>query len=299
MNAAIWAALLLLSLIWGGSFLFMKMAVAVWPPLTVVLSRVVLAALGLGAALWIKRQRLPLSPALIGAWAVMAVLNNLIPFTLIVWSQKSIGVGLGAVVNATTPVLTAVIAHYATADERLSPRRIGGVLIGLFGVVVLMAPRLTGQALGELPGILAALGACMSYALATVWGRRFKRMGVAPLAAATGQVTAAALLILPVALILDRPWTLPWPDTETLGAILALGLVCTGFAYALFFRILNGAGANAAALVTQLVPASAVLIGWVALGEVPGLAQWAGMALITLGLLVLDGRMPRFRRNRR
>lgn len=298
MSAAIWAALLLLSLIWGGSFLFMKMAVAVWPPFTVVLSRVALAALGLGLALRLRGERLPRQAAVLRAWALMAVLNNLVPFTLIVWSQKSIGVGLGAVVNATTPVMTALIAHYATVDERLSPRRLAGVLIGFLGVLALMAPRLLGPGVEEVPGILAALGACLSYALAAIWGRRFRRLGVAPLPAAAGQVIASTLLILPFALLIDAPWALPWPDPTTLGALLALGLVCTGFAYTLFFRILDGAGANAAALVTQLVPASAVLIAWLVRGEVPGAAQWAGMGLITLGLLVLDGRLPRFRRIR-
>lgn len=287
-----WGLLLLLALAWGGSFFFMAVAGRAWPPFTVVLSRVVLASALLWLLLALNRQRLPLRRPVLLACLGMALLNNLIPFSLIVWAQQSIPSSLASVVNAATPVLTALVAHLATADEKLSGHRLGGVLVGLGGVAVLAGPAAFGAGV-ELPGILAGLGACLSYACAGVWGRRFRRMGVPPLAAAAGQTTASILLALPLVLLLDQPWHLPPPGAEVVLAVLALGLLSTGVAYALFFRLLAEAGATNTALVTQLVPVMAILLGVLVLGEALLPRHLAGMALIALGFMVLDGRLRR------
>jgi drug/metabolite transporter (DMT)-like permease len=291
--------LLLLAFLWGGSFLFMRLAVQVWPPFTVVLSRVVLASALLWLLAGLAGHRLPLGRPVLLACLGMALFNSLIPFSLIAWAQQSIPSSLASVVNAATPVFAALMAHLATEDERLTRPRFGGVLLGLAGVAVLAGPAALGIEGGaEFPGILAGLGACFSYALAVVWGRRFRRLGVAPLAAAAGQTSACILLVLPLALITDAPWHLPWPDRPTLLAILALGLVSTGLAYALFFRVLAEGGATNTALVTQLVPVMAILLGAGVLGEALLPRHLAGMALIACGFALLDGRLwKKFRRS--
>lgn len=290
MPPRLWGMLLLLALAWGGSFFFMAVALTGLPPLTIVAARVALAAVLLWLLLLAGGGRLPLRRPVLLACLGMAVLNNLLPFSLIVWAQQSIPSSLASVVNAATPVFTACAAHLLTRDERLTGPRLGGVLLGLLGVAVLAGPAaLRGGA--ELPGILAGLGACLSYALAAVWGRRFQRLGVAPLAAAAGQTTASTLLALPLALWLEQPWALPAPGAQALLAVLALGLVSTGLAYTVFFRILAEGGATNTALVTQLVPVMAILLGVVVLGEALLPRHLAGMALIACGFALLDGRL--------
>lgn len=310
-----WGLMLLLSLAWGGSFFFMAVAVAALPPLTIVLCRVALAALMLWPLLALRGQMPRWTGRVLAACLGMALLNNLVPFSLIVWAQQSIPSGLASVVNAATPVFTLLVAHALTADERLSGNRLGGVLAGLAGVAVLAGPAALGfgaagthgsgiagsgsaGAGAELPGLLAGLGACLSYALAGIWGRRFARLGVPPLAAAAGQTSASTLLALPLVLLLDRPWALPVPGPDVLLALLALGLVSTGLAYVLFFRLLQEVGATNTALVTQLVPVTAILLGALVLGESLQPRHFAGMALIGCGFLLIDGRLLPWRGGR-
>ena len=288
----LWGLLLLLALAWGCSFFFMAVVVKALPPLTIVLSRVVLASALLWSLVALKGQALPLRGPVLLACLGMAVLNNLVPFSLIVWAQQSISSSLASVVNAATPVFTACVAHVATRDEKLGGGRLAGVLTGLAGVAVLAGPAALQQG-AEWPGILAGLTACVSYALAAVWGRRFRALGVPPVAAAAGQTTASTLIALPLVLLLDQPSQLPWPSPEVMLALLALGLVSTGLAYALFFRILDQAGATNSALVTQLVPAVAILLGVLVLGESLLPRHLAGMALIAFGFALLDGRLFR------
>ncbi|MDJ0389966.1 DMT family transporter [Roseomonas sp. E05] len=292
MTPRLWGLLLLLALAWGCSFFFMAVAVKALPPLTIVLGRVALASALLWGLLALNGQCLSLRGPVLLACLGMAVLNNLVPFSLIVWAQQSISSSLASVVNAATPVFTACVAHVATRDEKLSGLRLAGVLTGLAGVAVLAGPAALRQG-AEWPGILAGLGACLSYAFAAVWGRRFRALGVPPLAAAAGQTTASTLLALPLALLLDQPWNLPSPSPEALLALLALGLVSTGFAYTLFFRILDEAGATNSALVTQLVPVMAILLGVLLLGESLLPRHLAGMVLIAAGFALLDGRLFR------
>lgn len=292
MTPRLWGLLLLLALAWGGSFFFMAVAVKALPPLVIVLGRVALASALLWTVVALSGQGLPLHRPVLLACLGMAVLNNLVPFTLIVWAQQSISSSLASVVNAATPVFTACLAHVATRDEKLSGLRLAGVLTGLAGVAVLAGPAALRQGV-EWPGILAGLGACLSYAFAGVWGRRFRALGVPPLAAAAGQTTASTLIALPLVLLLAPPWQLPWPTPEVLLAMLALGLVSTGLAYALYFRILDQAGATNSALVTQLVPAVAILLGVLVLGESLLPRHLVGMALIAAGFALLDGRLFR------
>jgi drug/metabolite transporter (DMT)-like permease len=294
MTARLWTLLLALSVVWGGSFFFMAVALRGFPPLTIVFVRVALAALALAAACRVMRLRLPRSRAALLACAGMGLLNNAIPFTLIVLGQQYIPSGLAAVVNAATPVFAVLAAHALTADEKLTPNRLAGTLLGLVGVAILAGPAAFGRGTGgEALGIVLCLGACLSYGLSGVWSRRLRRTGLAPLPAATGQCIASSLMMLPLMLVLDRPWTLPAPGADAVAALLALGLVATALAFALYFAILAGAGATNTMLVTLLVPVTALLLGWLVLGEALAMRHLAGMAVIGLGLLAIDGRVIR------
>lgn len=292
MTALEWGMLLALSVLWGGSFLFVGVAVKELPPFTIIAARVGLAALALHLVLLATGRRIPAERRVWAAFLGMGVLNNAIPFTLIVWGQTHIASGLASILNATTPLFGVVAAHYLTGDEPMTGRRLAGVLVGFAGVAVMIG----GAALRSL-GVdvlaqLAVLGAAVSYALAGVFGRRFRAMGVEPLATAAGQVSASSLLMVPLMLLVDRPWTLPMPSGSTLASVLALALLATALAYILFFRILATAGATNILLVTFLIPVSAILLGVAVLGESLQAKHLVGMALIGCGLALIDGRLP-------
>jgi drug/metabolite transporter (DMT)-like permease len=291
-----WALLILLGLLWGGSFFFARVAVQHVPPLTLALSRFVIAAVALHMYL---RGRNGFYDALrnrAGAFLLLGLLNNAIPHSFIFIGQTHIGAGLASILNATTPVWTVLIAHGLTRDEKLTPQKLAGVVLGLLGAVLLFSPHLGAGADAPLWALALPLLAAVSYGFAAIFSKRFR--GVDPTAIAAGQLTASTLIMTPVALIVDQPWSLPMPPPGALAAMLALALVSTAFAYILFFRIIGLAGATNASLVTLLVPPSAILLGIVFLGERLELIEWAGMAVIALGLVVLDGRLASFMRRR-
>lgn len=298
MGLAEWGMLGTLSLLWGGSFLFNGILVQTWPPLTIVTARVILAALSLWAFVRLSGLAIPRGRDVWLAFFGMGLLNNVIPFTLIVWGQTQIASGLAAILNATTPLFGVLVAHVLTTDEKLTVNRFVGVVIGIAGVAWMIGPSvfgpsLSGHANGALWGELAALTAAVSYAFAGIFGRRFRRMGLAPIMPAAGQVTASAVLLLPVALLVDRPWTLPVGGLETWGALIGLAILSTAVAYILFFRILATAGATNLMLVTILIPPSAILLGAIVLGEQLALRHLVGLVLIAIGLAAIDGRLWR------
>lgn len=283
-----WALLLSLSLLWGGSFFFSKLALAELPPLTIVLARVGLAALALHLVVLATGRRMPTDR---GSWArffAMGLLNNLIPFSLIFWGQTQIASGLASILNATTPLWTVVLAHLLTSDERLTAGRLLGVLLGLAGAVVVIGPDMLGGLGLDVLAQLAVLGAACSYAFAGIYGKRFR--GTPPILTATGQVTATAIMMLPIVALADQPWALPMPHLATWGALAGLALLSTAVAYMIYFRLLATAGATNLLLVTFLIPVSALLLGSAFLGERLDLRHFLGMALIGLGLAAIDGR---------
>jgi drug/metabolite transporter (DMT)-like permease len=290
MSALAWSLLVALSVLWGGSFFFVGVAVAELPPLTLVALRVGLAAAILWAALPLLRVAPPRGLRAWGAIAVMGLLNNAIPFSLIVWAQQSLPSGLAAILNATTPLWTVLVAHALTAEERITPARLAGALLGFLGVAVMMGPDILGGAVAAGAATAAMLAATLSYAAAGVWGRRFRALGVAPMQAAAGQVSASALIMLPLALLVDRPWELAMPSGAAVGAVLGLAALSTALAYVIYFRILALAGAVNLLLVTFLVPVSAILLGTLVLHEALLVRHLVGMALIGAGLVAIDGR---------
>jgi drug/metabolite transporter (DMT)-like permease len=291
LGAREWAMLLALSALWGVSFLFVGLALRELPPLTIVVARVALAALALHVVLAATGRAIPRDRRIWAAFAGMAVLNNAIPFTLIAWGQIHIASGVASIFNATTPLFTVLVAHYLTADEPATPRKIAGVVIGFFGVAVMIGADAVRSLGVNVVAQLAMLVAAISYAFAAVYGRRFKALGVEPVATAAGMLTASTLMLTPVMLVVDRPWALPAPGGAALGAVIALALLSTSLAYILYFRILASAGATNLLLVTFLIPVSAILLGASVLGERFELRHFLGMAMIGLGLAAIDGRV--------
>lgn len=289
-----WALLLFLSLLWGGSFFFNAVAVAALPPFTVVAARVLLGAAFLYLVLRATGGRLPADRENWRSFAVMGVLNNVVPFSLIVWGQSHIASGLASILNATTPFFTVLVAHWLTHDERMTPLRVAGIVVGFLGVVVMIGTDALQEAGAHLLAEFAVLVASVSYAVSVVYGRRFSRRGLAPLATATGQISASAAMMVPLALLVDQPWTLPVPGLQVWGALLGLGALSTALAYVIYYRILATAGSVNLMLVTLLIPVSAVLLGALFLGERLSPNHFLGMAAIAAGLAAIDGRLVRW-----
>lgn len=290
MSPRAWLLLLSLSLVWGSSFLFVGIAVREWPPLPIVLARVGLAAPALWLAVWWLGVAVRRDGPAIRAHLGMGVLNNLVPFTLMVTAQDTLPSGVAAILNATTPFWGVLLAHLAAA-ERATPARVLGVALGFGGVAAMVG---ADPFAAPLPAVGLMLLGTFSYGLAGLWGRRFRALGIPPLAAAGGQLTASTLLLLPLVLLGPAP---PVPGAATIAALLGLALLCSAFAYWLYFLLLEAAGPVNLLLVTLVIPAFAAVLGWAVLGERLGWPHAAGMALIALGLAVMDGRLvSRFRR---
>ena len=186
-----------------------------------------------------------------------------------------------------------LVAHLFTDDERLTPRKVVGVSLGFAGVATMIGPTLLADVGTDALAQLACISASLSYAVAAVWARRFRRMGLKPMSVTTGQLSAGALMMLPLALFVDQPWTQSFPPLTAWGAIVALAVMCTAFGYVLYFRLIETAGATNALLVTLLVPPFAILFGSLFLSEVLAPQDFIGLVLIALGLAAIDGRLLR------
>ena len=298
MSATQWILLLTLSLVWGGSYFFVGVAVDDLPPLTIVLCRVGLASIALLIFLACSGQSMPTDRRVWAAFFIMGLLNNAIPFSLIVWGQTHVSAGQASILNATTPIFTVIAAHVFTRDEKMKWRHLAGIALGFAGVVVLMGAAFLDAFTSSLLAQTALLGAAVFYALSVVFGRRFLQLGVAPMQIATGQVTAAALLLLPLVVLIDQPLQLAPPGLPSILAVLGLALISMAFAYVLYFRILASAGATNLSLVTMLVPPTAICLGILFLDEVLARHHLVGLVLIISGLLVIDGRLAAFRRDK-
>ena len=296
MSATDWLLLIALSILWGGSFFFAKVAVAELAPLTVVLGRVAIAAATLVLVARLSGIALPGSAAEWRPFVPLALLNNVLPFSLIFWGQTQIPSGLAAILNATTPLFTVLVAHWATADEKLNPGRVAGLLFGFAGVVAMIGPDVLHDLGRNVLAQLACLAAAVSYGFSGVYGRRFR--GEPVLRVAAGQLVVSTILLIPVVALVDRPWTASSPSLTTIGAVVALAVLSTALAYLIFFRILSRAGATGISLVTFLIPVSAILLGTLILGEQLAVRHFVGMIAIALGLAAIDGRPLTWMRGR-
>ncbi len=287
-----WSTLGVLALLWGGSFFFGELALEGFRPFTIVLGRTGLAALVLLAVVWLRGMPLPRSWEAWGPLLVLGVINSALPFSLIVWGQTRIDGGLASILNATAPLFSVLLAHRMTRDERLSPAKLAGVLAGLAGVTVMMGSSALAGARLDLLAQAGPVLAALCYAWSGIYARRLS--SVPPLVLAACQASVTAVVMLPVALLVDRPWTLPAPGATSVVALLCMALLCTALAYLLYFRLLARVGATNVILVTYLIPVSAVFLGAAFLGERLAPHQLMGVVLIALGLAVTDGRPLRW-----
>jgi drug/metabolite transporter (DMT)-like permease len=290
MNAKGWGLLLLLALLWGSSYFFYKVLVAVLPPVTVVLGRVGIAAGAMNLWLLAAGQKVPLSNGRWLGFLLLGFLNNVLPFILIAWGETRISSGMASILNATTPIFMVAVAHWGTHDEKLSWAKTASIALGILGVIVLVGPEAFAGG-SYVWGELAVVGASCVYAFGGVYSRRFKDLP--PLVAATGQITGGAVILVPLSLFVDHPWNLPMPDAGIWASLLAIALINTALAYFVYYRMLASAGVTYISLVTFLIPVIALLLGAVFLREGLTGRAMAGMAVIAAGLAAIDGRLFR------
>lgn len=281
-----WGLLIALSILWGGAFLLYRVLGGALPSFTLVLGRTALALPVLYGLVRLRGGRMDIPW---GGFLVMGLLNNVIPFTLFAWAEIRLSSGLAAILNAATPVMTVLVLSGFRA-EKLTWLRAAGVALAFAGVAVLIGPDAWRQS-PDLLAELACLAATVSYAFSALWSRRLR--DVDPLKAATGQLACSTLILLPLAAVVDAPWTLPMPGLDVWAALAVFALVCTALAYILFFRIVAVAGPGNVMLVTFLIPVSALVMGALFLGEAVTWSAVAGMVLIAAGLVAIDGRLVR------
>jgi drug/metabolite transporter (DMT)-like permease len=285
-----WVRILVLSTVWGGSFFFIEVMLDSMPPLTAVFGRLAMGLVGLLIMLRVLGHQFA---PLLRSWrhfAWIGLINNAIPFSLIAFGQTQITGSLASIINASTPIMTVLVAHWLTDDERLSWNKIVGVALGFSGVLVLFGPAAWSSDV-TFWGMAAGLTATLCYAFGSVYSKRLKDNP--PMLNATGQVLYATLWLLPVVLWVDLPWTVPMPTSGAWLSMLAIGLLSTTFAFYLYFQVLKTAGASNVVLVTFLVPVSASTLGILFLGEHLGSRDLLAYGLIAGGLAVIDGRIIR------
>jgi drug/metabolite transporter (DMT)-like permease len=286
-----WSLLGLLSVLWGGSFFFNGVLLRELPPLTVVLLRVALAAIMLLPLLRVYGIAFPKGLSGWKPYLAIGLLNNVLPFSLVVMGQTYIPSGLASILNATTPLFTVVVMA-AAGDEKLHARRVAGVVAGLIGVIILRGQDL-GSTTGQGVGIVLCLAGAFSYGLAALFARR-RLSDSPPLATATFQLLASSLMMTVIVAVFERPWRLPMPGATTWLAMIGLAALSTALAYIVFFQILRRSGSTNVMLVTLLIPVTAILLGHLVLGESISLRRMIGALVIGSALLLIDGRVFRF-----
>lgn len=291
MTGRLWGLLLLMSALWGGGFMLIKFALAGFAPISIVAGRVGVAAATLGVIMLFTRQRLPREGRIWRAFFIMGALNNMLPWIVVAWAQTQIPSGLTAILNAPTPLLTAVIAHMVTTDEKLTRQKFTGVVAGMLGVGLVLGPGILSGMDSAVLAQLTCLSGTVSYAASAVYGRVFRDMDVTPVTAALGQQLMVGCVIIPLALIVDQPWSRPVPGLGPIAAVVALGVIATALPYIIFYRVLAEAGATNLMLVNLLIPGWAVALGALVLGERLPPTAFLGMALVGVGLAIIDGRL--------
>lgn len=293
MTMILWVLLITLAAIWGGAFVFNSMALQSFGTFTVVALRLLIGGILLNAILLFSGRRYPRSWKLAVNFLILGLLNNALPFSLIVWGQTRIAAGTASIVNASTPLFTIILAHFFTQDEKLKTNRLIGVFIGIFGVVVLFGfDVFKGSGTDLLPRV-AVLCAASSYAVAGIFSKQFSREGIDPLMIASGQLIASTLITLPLALIVDQPWNNPNPALDSIIGIIGLGVLSSAVAYIIYFYIVEKAGAGNALLVTMIVPFFALFLGNILLNESIEIRDLIALGILIFGLLVIDGRVLR------
>jgi len=278
---------------WGSSYLFIKLAVDSFGTFTLISLRLLIGAAFLWTVFRLSRTALPRDRRAYGHLLVMAIINITIPFALITWAEQSVDSALAAILNSTVPLFVLVIAPAFLPDEPIRVNGLVGLAVGFLGVVLIVSPGLVGTA-GTVPGMVALLGASVSYACGNVYARRNVR-GLAPMIPAVFQVTFALVIVGILALVLERPWETARPDAQAWFSVIWLGILGSGTAYLAYFRLLSKWGATRTALVAYLLPIVGIVLGALVLQEPIGPALIVGTALVTAGVALVNGRWGRRR----
>lgn len=296
MSGAAWGQLILLSLIWGASFLSIRIALDEVPFVTTVAHRVFWAMLVLWAVIIWRGLAVPRSARVWGAFLVMGCLNNVIPFSLMAWGQLHIESGLTSILNAATAISGVLVAALVFADERLTAKKTIGVLFGFFGVAIAIGlenlTRLDLRSLAQ----LAVIAGTLSYAFAGAWARK-TLSALPPQVAAAGMLTGSSLVMVPAAFAIDGPPSFAL-SPSAYGAIFYFSIIATALAYLLYYRILSLAGSGNLMLCTLLVAPVAIILGAFVLDEALHPRAYLGFAVLALGLIILDGRLAQSLRAR-
>lgn len=292
-NRADWLIFLALGLMWGSSYLFIKLAVDSFGTFTLIAGRLLIGAALLWVVVRAKRQPLPRERRMYGHLLVMACINIAIPFGLITWAEQSVDSALAAILNSSMPLFVIVIAPLFLPEEPIRLNGLVGLAVGFAGVVVLVSPGLV-NAGGNLAGELALLGSSLSYAAGVVYSRRNVR-GLAPLVPAVFQITFALVIVGTLAIVLERPWETARPDAQAWFSVIWLGILGSGFAYLAFFRLVSRWGATRTSLVAYLLPVVGIALGFVVLQEPIGATLLIGTALVIGGVALVNGRWGRRR----
>ena len=291
LSARAWAEMLLLASIWGATFFFTALSLREVGPLTTVAFRLGIGAAGLWLLVFLRGELGRVPTGLWLAFAMMGLLNNVVPFSLITWGQQFIQSGLAAILNASTGVIGVVVAAVLLVDERMTPRKLLGALTAFFGVIVTIGPAALVELDAASLGQWAVIGAALSYSLAGVWARRRLR-GVTPLISATGMVSASALMLWPMAIATEGLPSMSYGPGTWL-ALAYQGVLATTGAYLLYYSVLARAGSGNLMLVTLLLPPIAILLGVAFLQETLLRAHLLGFGIIGMGLVIVDGRLWR------
>lgn len=284
-NRAVELALLLaLAGLWGGSYTFIKLGVETVPPLTLIAARTLIAGLVLLAVIRWRGLRLPRDPAIWRLFVVQACLNSVVPFTLIAWAERSVDAGLATILSSTSPIFVVLLTCLSAKAERLPALRLAGIAAGLAGTVLIVGMQAMAGFGEQLWAQLALVAASICYGGAALFGRSFK--GLDPIMPAAGSLLCGALVLLPLSLVLDRPWTLS-PSVQSIQALIALSLVSTALAFVIYFRLIARLGAVATTSVAYLRVPTGVLIGMIFLGEALAPTAWAGLGLVILGVMAM------------
>ena len=289
MNALEWSLLILLAALWGSSFLFTKIALRELPHFSLVCMRLILATVFLFLMARAFGHSMRRSWRTWRGLAIMGFLNNFITFNFTTYGQTYIASGLSAILAASAPLFVVLLAHVFTHDEKMTGRKVAGVLAGITGVAIIMGPDAL-RGIGEhVTAQLAILVSAAAMASAGIFGRRLR--DVPPVVSAAGQAACSMVLMIPVALVFDRPWELAMPGAATWASVAGLAFIGSGISYVLYFRLLATAGATNVILVNVLTPVSAILLGVLFAGEHVEARHMAGMLMIATGLAVIDGRV--------
>lgn len=288
MGLGVFLGLIVLALLWGPSFLFIKVAVHDIPPLTLAAGRVTLAAAALYLVLRIQGRHLPKFGPDWKHFAVMGLTSNALPFVLFSWGEQYIDSALAAILNGTTPIFTIILAHFFTSDDHLTPTKTVGILLGFAGLIAMLGPALAGGLQATTWGLLAVTVAAASYGVAVVYARQNLR-GQPPLIGPTAQLIVATIVLVPISLLIEQPYRLPLPSWPAAGSLLTLALVGTALAFIIYYWILERASATFLSMVTYLVPIVGTTLGVVILNERPGWNAYLGCVLIILGVMVVNG----------